>query len=379
MEGVCDFSGERFEVVYRLSGDAAEVSAMAQAMCLEQTVEFPDALLPPGAIREHVVGQVVSLVAVAEGGWEARLSYAVETVGGELTQFLNVVFGNTSLKPGVRVERLDVSPRVLGLWRGPRFGCVGLRERLGVWGRPLVCTALKPMGLGVEGLADLAFAFALGGIDIVKDDHGLADQAFAPFRERVLRCCDAVQRANRQTGRGCVYVPNVTGPADQVVERARFARDAGAGGLLVAPGLVGWDVLRVLAEDDGLALPLMCHPAFLGGFVASPVSGVSHFALFGQLVRLVGADATIFPNFGGRFSFSRAECGAIVAGCAAPMGHVRPIFPTPGGGMSLARVGEMRALYGDEVIFLIGGGLHSHGPDLIENCRFFLRLVEGGA
>jgi ribulose-bisphosphate carboxylase large chain len=43
--------------------------------------------------------------------------------------------------------------------------------------------------------------------------------------------------------------------------------------------------------------------------------------------------------------------------------------------MSLSRVEEMLSLYGREVIFLIGGGLFTHGPNLIENCRYFSELV----
>jgi S-methyl-5-thioribulose 1-phosphate isomerase len=232
------------------------------------------------------------------------------------------------------------------------------------------------MGLPPAQLAALAYQFALGGIDIIKDDHGLADQPFAPFRERVQLCVEAVLRANRETGFNCIYVPNVTSPAGQSVENARFARQAGARGLLICPGLTGYDMMRRLADDDEIALPILAHPAFQGSFVVTPDSGVSHYTLFGQLPRLAGADATIFPNYGGRFSFSHDDCEGIVEGTIAPMGHLRAILPAPGGGMNLERVPEMLELYGREVIFLIGGGLLRHGPDLIENCRYLRQLVE---
>ena len=52
------------------------------------------------------------------------------------------------------------------------------------------------------------------------------------------------------------------------------------------------------------------------------------------------------------------------------------VFPVPAGGMSLDGVPEMLAVYGRELIFLIGGGLHRHGPDQVESCRHFRRLVE---
>ena len=71
------------------------------------------------------------------------------------------------------------------------------------------------------------------------------------------------------------------------------------------------------------------------------------------------------------------ECAAIVQGTVEPMGHVKTIFPAPGGGMSLDRVPEMLETYGRDLIFLIGGGLFKHGQDLVENCRYFRRMVEG--
>ena len=192
-------------------------------------------------------------------------------------------------------------------FKGPRFGRAGIRALTGVSDRALLGTAIKPMGLPPAGLAELAYQLALGGIDIIKEDHGLTDQPFAPFAERVPRCAEAVARANRETGYHCLYVPNVTAPADRIVARARQAKDWGAGGVMVAPGLTGWDTLRLLAEDDALALPILCHPALLGTFAVSPDQGMAHQVVFGQLPRLAGADATIFVNYGGRFSFSRGR------------------------------------------------------------------------
>jgi ribulose-bisphosphate carboxylase large chain len=369
-------SGHRFSVLYRLDGDAATARRRAQDICLEQTVEIPEALVPDGMIRDHVLGRIEEFEARPDGSHSARISYPVEVAGAGLTQLLNLVFGNISIKTGIRAEQLDLPGVMLRSFRGPRFGRRGLRERLGIPTRPLLCTALKPLGLSPEGLAGLAYQYALGGIDIIKDDHGLADQGFAPFRERVERCAEAVARANRETGGCSLYVPNVTAGFDEIGARAHFAKTHSAGGLLVAPGLTGLDAMRCLADDDRLALPILAHPAFQGTYVLHPSSGMSHALLFGQLPRLAGADATIYPNFGGRFGFSRDECLTIVRGTEKKMGSLQPIFPTPGGGMSLDRVPEMLEAYGRDVILLIGGGLMTPGVDVIENCRRFRALAE---
>lgn len=369
------FSGERFSVTYRLSGSEAEARAKAEDICIEQTVEFPEEEVPEGIIRDHVFGRIESFAPWGNDGFKAAISYANEITAGELTQFMNVVFGNSSIKPGIRVEHLDLPGSLLQNFKGPRFGREGMRKLLNVPKRPLLSTALKPMGLSSQELADLAYQFVLGGMDIIKDDHGLSDQSCSPFEERVTLCARAVQKASRETGRPVLYIPNITTAHRQVLKRARIAKNVGAGGLMVAPGLIGFDLMRELADDDALALPIMTHPALQGSFVTSR-NGMSHGVIFGQLARLAGADATIFPNFGGRFSFSREECKEIANATKEPMGHLKAIFPAPGGGMSLDKVPDMLDTYGQDLIFLIGGGLFRHGPDLVANCRHFRKMVE---
>jgi S-methyl-5-thioribulose 1-phosphate isomerase len=369
------FSGERFSVMYRVFGNEDEARSKAEDICIEQTVEFPADEVPAGIIRDHVFGRIERFERVDGESYSAIISYAVEIAAGELTQFLNVVFGNSSIKPGIKVEQFDLPESLLRGFKGPRFGRAGLRKLLGIPKRPLLSTALKPMGLSSQELSDLAYQFVQGGIDIIKDDHGLSNQSCSPFEERVDSCAAAVRRANKETGRQAIYVANITAAHREVMKRARFAKATGAGGLMMAPGLIGMDLMRELAEDDTLALPIFTHPALQGSYVTSR-SGISHGVLFGQIARLAGADATIFPNFGGRFSFSREQCREIVQGTVVPMGHLQSIFPAPGGGMNLGRVPEMLETYGQDLIFLIGGGLFKHGPDLVENCRYFRKMVE---
>jgi len=364
-----------FQVTYRLRAkDFAAARAVAHDICIEQTVEFPEDLIKDPFIRSEVFGRVEDLTEEAAETFMAVIRYDNRVAASELTQLLNVLFGNISIKQGIRVERLSLSPEVLSSFQGPGFGRDGLRALLRAEDRPLLGTALKPLGLPVVSLAGMAHEYALGGIDIIKDDHGLTDQPYCPFEERVEACSAAVARAGEQTGENPLYFANVTAPAHRVMERARFARDAGAGGLLVSAGLVGFDTMRLLADE--FSLPILFHPALLGSYVTEPTQGISHFVLFGQMARLAGADASIFPSFGGRFSFSLQDCRGIVQGAGVDMGSIRPIFPVPAGGMTLENVPALLDFYGKNVIFLIGGNLHRHG-DLTRTCRRFRDMVAG--
>jgi ribulose-bisphosphate carboxylase large chain len=100
-----NLSGQRFEVIYKLYGNEEEAMAKAKDICHEQTVEFPGELIPECAIRDNIIGRVEAFEP-CDGGFKAKISYAVESASEELTQLLNVVFGNISIKPGIRVEQV---------------------------------------------------------------------------------------------------------------------------------------------------------------------------------------------------------------------------------------------------------------------------------
>jgi ribulose-bisphosphate carboxylase large chain len=368
----------RFSVTYWI-GVETQVEAHARALeiAVEQTVEIPRDIVPAGYVEDEILGRIDAVHPGADerGGFLAEISYSEDDIGDDFLQFLNIVFGNSSIRRDTRVETMTLSPGIEDLFPGPRFGIQGIRERSGVSQGPILMSALKPVGLSTAELAGLAHQFALGGMDYIKDDHGLANQKTSRFADRLKACTDAIGDANVKTGFATTYVPNITGPANQIFERAWMAKELGAGGVMLAPSLVGFDVSRALAADPDFALPIVSHPTFGGTNVITPTTGFSHRFFYGILQRLMGVDAVIYPNFGGRFSFSREECLSIVDGCTAQFGRLKPILPAPGGGMTFARLPEMREAYGDTVMYLIGGALLREKADLPAACRTLANAV----
>jgi len=358
-------------VTYRLTCAVAEDPvAKAWDIAYEQTVELPPGRVAPD-IAGRVAGRVEAVEPLGENRWDAVLSFDTSTVGDDLPQLLNLLFGNISMKAGILLAEVEWPEALLAQLGGPGFGIEGLREITGVRGRPLLCAALKPLGRSAGQLAEICYRFALGGIDIVKDDHSLADQEVAPFRERVERCQEAIARASGETGGRSLYFPNVTGPGMAVLERADCARRAGCRGVLVSPLLVGLDAVRQLAHSSGLAI--VSHPSLAGGFFNAS-HGMAPEVLLGDLFRVAGSDAVIYPNVGGRFTFSGATCDAINAHLRRPLGPIKPSFPVPGGGIDAARVPHWVERYGSDTIFLVGGTLYAQ-PDLTRAARRLLEAV----
>ena len=345
---------DRIYVTYKFTGE--DPKAIAEVIRAEQTIEFPFELAPAW-IQEEVVGKVEEISSTDKTTHLITISYNPDVTGGELNQFLNVLWGNVSLFPGIKIVDLKLPELFLAKYKGPRFGVNGLREIFGAPTRPLVSTALKPMGSDAKSLAEMARTLALAGFDLIKDDHSLANQPWATWKERVTLVARAVREANEATGGKSLYAPSLNLPFDQIVDAAHTAKDLGAGALLVLPGITGFDSLRLLAADDSLALPIQGHPAMLGSIVTSKSEGISHGIALGTLMRLAGADISIFPNVGGRFSFTKDQCLDITEKSREKLGSLKPMLVSPAGGMTLGRIPEMIEMYGKDSALLIGGAL----------------------
>jgi len=359
---------DRILATYRITAGESESRVRAEALAAEQSVEMPVTAIDDPRVLTDILAQVKAIRPHA-GDFEVVLAIATETTGGEASQLANMLFGNCSLQPEVELIDVELPQGYEKTFPGPRFGIDGIRKLAGVTGRALTCTALKPQGTPVEKLAQLARTFALAGIDVIKDDHGIANQSYGPFAERVPAVQKAITAANRETGGRTLYAPTFSGGPRALGEQTRIAKDSGVQMALVAPMLVGLPAFVELQVD--LDLPVMAHPAFAGaGRIAPPL-------LLGKLFRLLGADATIFPNHGGRFSYSKATCLAIADAARKPWLGVRPALPVPAGGMTVERVPEMLAGYGADTMLLIGGGLLSAKGKLLEKSREFVAAVRG--
>ena len=353
----------RATAVYRVQPGAVAPEKLARLIAIEQTVEIPEALIPPGRIRDEIVGRIESVAPDPEtpGASRITISYGAE-LAGDLFGLLAVAIGNAPMYGGVRLVNLQPPRALLETLPGPNHGVEGVRRMCGVLGRPLLATALKPQGSTVADLASIGEAFARGGGDLVKDDQNLTDP-FEAFRSRVLACAEAVDRGNQATGRRCLYLPHAGARAEDLERYVEFVAEAGLPGVLICPMITGLDTARALAERYPLIF--MGHPSLTGTWTHAPDHGVAHAVLLGTLFRLAGADISVFPDAGGRFQYTEAACGAITERLREPLGALRPAWPAPAGGMGPADVGRVSGTYGPDTMLLIGGALLGH-PEGIE-------------
>src|SRR5262245_22017172 len=122
----------------RCGGDA---SLAAREIALEQTAELPDGVVLP-EIEAEVVGRIEALDPLPDGRWRAVIAYPEAVAGDDLPQLLNLLFGNISMKEGIRLAAVEWPASLLARFPGPRFGIDGMRALCGARRRrPLLCAA----------------------------------------------------------------------------------------------------------------------------------------------------------------------------------------------------------------------------------------------
>ena len=363
---------EFLRATYALAVPPERAEARAEEIAREQTVEVPRVVVREAFIAEQVLGRVEATGASQDGrsSW-ATIAYPLPGTGLDPAQTLGVLFGNSSLAGDVRCVDFDAPPSLLAALGGPRHGIAGIRSRTNGEGRALTCTAVKPLGHGPEALADLLRAFGQAGIDVVKDDQGLADQAFCPFEDRVRACLRAVEDVADTTGHRVLYAPNLIGSPSRVFEELARAEELGAGAVMATPMLLGLPTFWELCQRA--SVPVLAHPSHGGAVAYAPE------LLFGKLLRLYGADAVIFVGYGGRFETPREVCRKIADGQRSPWGDLPPSLPVPGGGIEVENAAEIVSFYGRDTLLLVGGSLQLDAAGPEARSRRFVEAVRAAS
>jgi ribulose-bisphosphate carboxylase large chain len=253
--------------------------------------------------------------------------------GPRIPNLLSAVVGEgVFFVPGIPVIKLmDIRfpPAFLAEFTGPRFGVAGIRDWLGVHGRPIFFGVIKPnIGLPPEPFAELGYQGWLGGLDVAKDDEMLADAPWCPLAERSALLGQARRRAEETTGVRKGYLANITDEVDRLCDLHDLAVANGANLLMVNAMPVGLSAVRMLSRHS--SVPLVGHFPMIAPCSRSPVYGI-HSKVIYKLQRLAGLDAIVMPGFGARMGMDESEVLDGVAACLAPMGGIAPSLPIPGG------------------------------------------------
>ena len=382
---------ERFVIAtyYAATKPKTNMVKFAAALAIEQTCGTW--LKVPGEtpeVRERAIGRVLGVYEapayqigipedVEERNFIIRIAYPWQNFGAQFSMMLSTVIGNISSSGKVKLVDLEFPKSFLDGFKGPKFGVEGIRKLLGVYNRPLLNNMIKPcIGLTPEKTAELAYEAAVGGVDVIKDDELVSNPPHCPLVDRVKAVMKAIKAADEVKGEKTLYAFNITAPASNIVENAYRALDAGANCLMVNYATCGLDTVRLITENDNIKVPVLAHSDYTGAQYASEWSGLSASLIGAKLPRLAGMDMVITLSPYGKFPMMMdtfVNCGLQLL---APMKHIKPVFPMPGGGTTQGHIEDVIKKFGNDVMIAAGGAIHGHPMGPAAGARAFRQGID---
>jgi len=325
--------------------------------------------------KDHLSGhlaEVVELFPNDKGGGLAIIDYPVSNCPDSTGALLTAIMGKYSMAFPMKVVDL-VLPESYGV--SPSFGIEGIRRSLEILDRPLLMAIFKPsLGLTAREHGEIFREAAFAGIDLMKDDEILPDIPECTALDRLASIRVVIDELWRVQRRRVLYAVNLSGRADQLIEKARILVSEGANALLLNVFAYGYPILESLAADPLVNVPLFCHPALSGVYTGPSDYGFSARVVLGTLMAHAGGDAVLFPTRFGNFPVLPEEESSLVATL-----QKSSIFPVPSGGVNPGSVFPLVQAYGNNQIINAGTAIMDHPDGVSEGVRAFkIALSEAG-
>jgi 2,3-diketo-5-methylthiopentyl-1-phosphate enolase len=365
------------------------IPTLAPALAIEQSTGTWVAV--PGETPEMRCKHVAKVIGVYEvpdlefavpPGLETRnyvlqIAFPQVNIGSQIPMLLTTVVGNISMGGQIKVLDIRFPKKFVDGFQGPKFGIAGVREVLGIPNRPLLNNMIKPCtGYTPEVGVELFRAAALGGCDIIKDDELIANASFNEIQARVKLYMEAERQVYEETGEHTLYTVNVTDEIPQVFENARRAVELGCNALMVNYLATGFPVLRKLAEDPTINVPILAHMDVAGAYYMSPYHGVSSHLILGKLPRLAGADIVVFPAPYGKAPVIKDKFINVARNLSFPLYDIKPTFPMASGGITPSMVPKVMKDLGNDIVIGSGGGIHAHPDGPVAGGKAFRQAIE---
>jgi ribulose-bisphosphate carboxylase large chain len=290
------------------------------------------------------------------------------------------VFGFKAVK-ALRLEDMRLPFAYLKTFLGPAAGIIVERERLDVFGRPLLGATVKPkLGLSGKNYGRVVYEGLKGGLDFLKDDENINSQPFMRWRERFLYVMEGINRAAAKTGSVKGSYLNVTAATqEEMYERAEFARELGSVIIMIdlVIGYTAIQTMSIWARNNDMIIHL--HRAGHSTYTRQKSHGIN-FRVICKWMRMSGVDHIHAGTVVGKLEgdpkavkgfydtlllTSLKEDRSLGIFFDMDWASLRKCLPVASGGIHCGQMHQLTELLGEDVVLQFGGGTIGH-PDGIQ-------------
>ena len=335
-----------------LPGETAEIKARCAAKVLSVT-QLPDtdtASFPTAGGPFHRADVVIG--------------YPLEAVGTDIAALMTITVGGVFAVrglSGVRVMDFDLPP-AFARHPGPQFGIDGSRRLMGVQGRPIIGSIIKPaLGLRPDETALMVAELCRAGVDFIKDDEKLMSPGYSPLSDRIKAVMPVIDAHEQATGKRVMYAWGISSvDPDQMMENHDLVVAAGGNAAVININSVGFGGMTFLRKRSALCL----HAHRNGWDILTRHPGLGmQFTAWHKIWRLLGVDQFQINGIAAKYWEPDDSFVKSFHDCMTPIfaPSDRPL-PVVGSGQWGGQAVETYARTGQTVdlMYLGGGGIHGH-------------------
>ena len=298
---------------------------------------------------------------------------------GSIANLTASISGNVfCFKPlkALRLEDMRIPPHYLKTFQGPATGIVAERERMNLYGRPILGATMKPkLGLSGRNYGRVVYEALKGGLDFTKDDENINSQPFMHWRDRYLYCMEGVSKAEAETGEVKGTYLNVTaGTMEEMYERAEFARDLGSV-IIMIDLVIGYTAIQSMAKwarKNDMILHL--HRAGNSTYSRQKNHGMN-FRVICKWMRMAGVDhihaGTVVGKLEGDPKMIAGFYDTLRQGRTEQnlehglffdqdWASLNKVMPVASGGIHAGQMHQLIHYLGEDVVLQFGGGTIGH-------------------
>jgi len=290
------------------------------------------------------------------------------------------VFGFKAVK-ALRLEDMRLPYAYLKTFLGPASGVIVERERLDVFGRPLLGATVKPkLGLSGKNYGRVVYEGLRGGLDFLKDDENINSQPFMRWRERFLYVMEGINKSVAKTGAVKGSYLNVTAATmEDMYERAEFAKEIGSV-IVMIDLVIGYTAIQSICywgrKNDML---IHLHRAGHSTYTRQKTHGIN-FRVICKWMRMSGVDHIHAGTVVGKLEGDPNTVKGFYDTLLLPVlkedrsfgiffdmdwASLRKCMPVASGGIHCGQMHQLTHLLGEDVVLQFGGGTIGH-PDGIQ-------------
>ena len=299
------------------------------------------------------------------------------------------IFGMKALK-NLRLIDATLPSAYIREFKGPHFGMDGIRNMMGIRGRPLTGAVPKPkIGFSAKEHAEIGYETWMGGFDFVKDDENLTSTSFNRFDDRVKYMTRLRDKAEKETGERKSAFLNISADVETMKKRADLLVEYGWNYAMidvVVAGTASVMTMRDYCSDLGLAIH--AHRAFHSAFDRNKKHGMTMYFL-AKLMRLIGVSQIHTGTAVGKLTGTRTESilladllrkqkiQEVPHQCLAQdWGTIKTVFPVSSGGLHPGLVPDVLDIYGTDLVLLVSGGIHGHPKGTRAGAKATMQAIE---